>query len=61
MTQKNTDQKIVQAIEALHARGPKLVCELWDELEQLRAQAPRRRRRADTAKALVDRLRATAS
>ena len=60
MTQKEADKKILQAIQALHARGPKLVCELWDELERLRSQTQQRTSRSEGAKVLVDRLRATA-
>lgn len=59
------DRKLATAMEALHQNGPRLVCELWAEVEELKARlgavatpvpAPTKDAKAEAAK-LVDALR----
>ncbi len=49
---------IADAIDALHERGPGLVCELWQRLDELEAERPERDEKArELARRLVAGLR----
>ena len=60
------DRKLATAMNALHQNGPRLVCELWAEVEELKARldalaatpvpTPSKDAKAEAAK-LVDALR----
>lgn len=34
------ERRLADAIEALHEKGPRLICELWDRIERLESERP---------------------